>query len=117
MLLKEFHNVPGAPATAVAAAGSTVADATELGKNVTFVEVTGADATKGVKVPEADAGAEVVIYSSAATNALKIYAPSGGKINSGSVDAAFSATARKPVLLKCLDATAGAQHWLALLGG
>jgi hypothetical protein len=118
MLLKDFHNVPGAPATAIACAGSTVADGTAIPANATFQEVTGADGTKGVVLPSGcDAGHTVIVYSSAATNALKIYSASGGKINNGSADAAFSATARKPVLLKLLDATSGANAWVALLGG
>ena len=49
--------------------------------------VTGADGTKGVILPAAIAGIQVDVYSSVATNGLKIYPASGDDINDGTANA------------------------------
>jgi hypothetical protein len=72
----------------VAAAGSAQGDAAALVGRVNVV--TGADGTKGVILPAAIAGIQVDVYSSVATNGLKIYPASGDDINDGSADASIT---------------------------
>lgn len=95
-----------------AAAGSSQADATLIGAFATTI--TGASGTNGVVLRNTKNPYTALVYSSAATNALLIYPPVGGTINSGSVNAAFSATARKPVVLYCLSKDG--LTWVADLG-
>lgn len=111
MILKEFANVlKGEEMATVAAAGSTAADAAALSAQVTTV--TGADATKGVILPAGDGelGTVLVVYSSAATNALKVYPPDGESINAGAADAAVSLVAQKPALFVRVSST----QWLCV---
>lgn len=71
------------PVQVVAAAGSTNADA---GVATTYgvIHATGADATKGIKLPTASAGKVVIVKNSDAANAvLKVYPGADDKINSG----------------------------------
>ncbi|AMV23429.1 hypothetical protein VT84_03400 [Gemmata sp. SH-PL17] len=96
---------------AVAAAGSTQADAAALIGGALNI-VTGADATKGVLLPVAAAGDVVRVYSQAATNILKVYPRTGGAINEGAANASVSAVARKPAIFECLDGT----NWSYLQG-
>lgn len=75
----------------LAAAGTNQATAAAIANDIT--NVTGADGTKGVKLPTPKSGQEheplVVINAEAAQN-LKIYPHSGGKINGGSTNAAIT---------------------------
>lgn len=109
--MADYYANKGPAPVAVVATGSTAADAAALTGGVLNV-VSAADATKGVLLPVAVAGDTLRVYSSAATNALKVWPRTGGEVNNGTADAAFSATARKPVLLECLDGT----NWIATLG-
>lgn len=85
----------------VAAAGTNQGTAASLA-NCSNV-VTGASGANGVILPTPKAaGQRVSVYSSAATNALLVYPPSGGTINDGTQDAALSVTART---LKIFEAT------------
>jgi len=91
--------ITGSRQRTVAAAGSGQSDATLIGANVTTV--TGASGTNGVVLRKGKGTNGIyagVIYSSAATNALLVYPPSGGTINGGSANAALSVTARKPAI-------------------
>lgn len=79
----------------VAAAGSDQAGAAELIGDVNMV--TGADGSKGVKLPEVEANKVVDIHSIATDGtgsnvALKIYPASDEKINGGSANAAVTLT-------------------------
>lgn len=77
----------------VAAAGSNQSGAAPLTSTVT--EVTGASGTNGVRLPvPGRIGRQMQVYSSAATNALKVYPHSGGSINNGSANAAVDLAAR-----------------------
>lgn len=85
---------------AVAAAGADQATATTLPQGTVVTTVTGASGANGVVLNKAKVqGRSLVVYSSAATNALLIYPPVGGTINNGTANAAFSATARTPIYL------------------
>lgn len=71
------------PVAAVAAAGS---DNTNAGTIAAYgvVHATGADGTKGVKLPAAAAGKIVIVKNADAANAvLKVYPGASDKINSG----------------------------------
>lgn len=93
---ERYGILEGSRQRTVAAAGSAQTDATLIGANVSLV--TGATGANGVVLHKASKGPYTgMIYSSAATNALLVYPPTGGTINNGSVNAAFSLTARKPV--------------------
>lgn len=97
-----------------AAAGSTTADAGVLPAATGSVyPTTAADDTKGVRVHANDkvAGRVLMIGNGVANKILKVYAPSGGAINGGSADAAFSSVSGKGVIIMCLNATANT--WLA----
>lgn len=96
---------------AVAAAGSTAADAGQLtGEN--YITVTAADGTKGVKMPAVGAGdkGKTMTVRNTVAAVLKIYATVGGAINGGSVDAAVSIAASAFTILICT----GANTWDAM---
>jgi hypothetical protein len=89
---------PAANYEVVAAAGTTVADATALSATAQIHRVTGADGAVGVKFATSTAGQFEIILN-ATSGVLKIYAASGGTVNGGSANAAFSAlTGIKPIL-------------------
>lgn len=75
----------------LAAAGNNQATAAAIANDIT--NVTGADGSKGVRLPTPKSGQEheplVVINAEAAQN-LKIYPHSGGKINGGATNAAIT---------------------------
>lgn len=76
--------------SSVASTGSTQSDAAVVGGG--FVVVTGADGTKGVKLP---AGSKDDVYEikNAAASALKVYPPTGAAINGLSANANISLAA------------------------
>lgn len=73
----------------VAAAGSTIADATPLGNGLNIVS--GADGTKGALLPVPKPG-QVVILKGTTAGVLKVYPQSGSVINALSASAALSLT-------------------------
>ena len=84
---------------AVAAAGSTVADAAALSGTKYVHQVTGADGTKGVKFVTATPVGSIQIILNTTAAVLKVYGESGSTVNGGSADAAFSAlTGIKPII-------------------
>lgn len=97
-----------------AAAGTTTADAGALPAGTALVyPTTAADGTKGVVISTADkvTGRLLMIGNGVSNAILKVYAPSGGTINGGSADAAFSSASGKGVQIVCLSAAANS--WLA----
>jgi hypothetical protein len=96
-----------------AAAGTTTADAGVLpAAAAPFYPTTAADGTKGVRLHASDAvTGQLVIVGNAAAAVLKIYPQSGGKVNNGSADAAFSTGSGKGAILYCYDGTN--KLWLA----
>jgi hypothetical protein len=104
------RGVAPTPTVTIASAGSVQGDAAALVANTSY-DVTGADATKGVRLPVPPyIGAHVNVYSSAATNVLKVYPNSGATINNGAADAALSIAARTPKVFRAISLTA----WTAL---
>lgn len=87
----------------VAAAGSAQGDAAALTGKVNIV--TGSDGTKGVILPSAQAGLEVTVYNSVATNGLKVYPATSDDINDGTVNAAVTIEGKTMAIFKALDAT------------
>jgi len=73
------------------------------------VTVTGATGSNAVVLPAAELGDSVLVYSSAATNALLVFPPVGGNINAAAANASFSATAQTPFYFTKVSAT----QWLA----
>jgi len=92
----------------VAAAGSTIADAAAIGtKAPCLVHVTGADATKGVKLPPASAGQMVIIKNADAANAvLKVYpASTADGINAITLGDPISMAAKTCAVFAAIDQT------------
>ena len=75
--------------TAVTAAGSTIADAAQLSQGINVV--TGADGTKGVILPTAVPGMQVIVKGVTAA-VLKVWPKTGATINALSASAALSMT-------------------------
>jgi len=94
------------PVAAVAAAGSSNTDAAAISA-YGVVHATGADGTKGVKLPAAAAGKIVIIKNSDAANAiLKVYPDTGDKINSGTATTgSLDMAAKTSTVLVAIDAT------------
>ena len=75
--------------TTVAAAGSNSATAAAL-TTAHITTVTASDGSKGVKLPTGVAtGDTLIVVNTVADKTLKVYPPSGKKINGGSDDAAL----------------------------
>lgn len=89
-------------AAAVAAAGSTQTNAAAV--TVGFTNVTGADGTKGVRLPAAIAGS-VAYIRNAAAQPLKVYPATGDKINGGTADAAVIMENSTTMIIIALDTT------------
>jgi hypothetical protein len=73
-----------------------------------FYPTTGADGTVGVRINGADKvdGKMLFIGNGAAAAVLKVYAPTGGTINGGAADAAYSSGSGRGAHLICLSASA-----------
>lgn len=95
--------------TSAAAAGSTTTDATVLTTTSQAIVITGADATKGVRLADLAVDAEIKVINNAAA-VLKIYPPTGGTINGGAADAPISVSANRTALLQEIAALT----WTAL---
>ena len=81
--------MPVFPVSAPAAAGSVVGDATQLVAGLAFV--TGADGTKGVKLPAVPtAGTMVIVKSVTAGSVLKVWPDASATINAIGANAAIS---------------------------
>lgn len=92
-----------AKSATVAAAGSSVSDATAM--TAMFNAVTGADGSTGVLLPIAAADEVVVVVNTNATNALKVYAITGSQINALGSTVAYSVTAGQVAIFVGRSAT------------
>lgn len=81
----------------VAAAGSTQGDATAVEADVDNVVVTGADGTKGVKLPVATAGRRIFVKNAAAA-ILKVYPNTDAAINAIAANGALDMAANTAAL-------------------
>jgi hypothetical protein len=72
----------------VAALGTNQGNAAAMTADVNAI--TGADGTKGVKLPAATGGAAVTVINTDPSNVLNVYPATGGTINSLSANAAFA---------------------------
>jgi hypothetical protein len=77
-------------ATGISAAGSTQGTATALAKDINVVSTVSAG--QGVVLPTAVAGMRITVMNTSAT-AVNVYPASGGAINSGATNAAYSLAA------------------------
>lgn len=75
----------------VAGAGSTVGDAAALSATKGIHQITGANGTLGWKFSASTPIGSAQTLLNTTAGVAKIYAESGGTVNGGSVDAAFSA--------------------------
>ena len=92
------------PVAAVAAAGNDNTNAAAI-TAYGVVHATGADGTKGVKLPAAAAGKVVIIKNADAANAiLKVYPGASDKINSGTATTgALSMAAKTAAMFIAID--------------
>lgn len=95
VILGRFANIKSITVP-VAAAGSTVSDAGQLGAG-NFVHITSDGATKGVKAPTAALGDFQYVINDSST-ACEFYAASGGTVNGLSADASVVIPASKGIL-------------------
>jgi hypothetical protein len=87
--VKTFASMPIIPVNSdVAAAGSTVTDAAQLSSG--FTVVTGADGTKGVKLPATPAAGTVVIIKGTTAGVLKVWPDAAATINAIGSNGALS---------------------------
>lgn len=94
----------------VAGAGTIVTDAAALSVAKIVHQVTGANGTVGVKFAATSIVGTTHVILNTTAGVLKIYANTGGTVNGGSVDAAFSAlTGIKPIIAICT----GTDTWIA----
>ncbi len=72
-----------------------------------FYPTTAADDTKGVRINAADRvdGKMLFIGNGVANKILKVYPPTGGTINGGVADAAYSSSSGRGVHLICLSSS------------
>jgi hypothetical protein len=99
-----YYANSGPVPVAVASAGSTQANATLLTAGCLNV-VSGADGTKGVLLPPAVAGLVVRVYTSVATNGLKVWPASGDDINDGTGDASITIEGKTMAVFEAVDDT------------
>lgn len=86
----------------VTASGTLQADAAAISKTLNIV--TGADGTKGVKLPFAAAGLNLTIVNSG-TDSLKVYPQTSQSINDLSANAAFIISAKASIQFYAKDAS------------
>lgn len=97
-------------AQAVAAAGSAIGDATRITQpSIAIIHGTGADGTKGIKLPRATKGKVYFIKNSDAANAiLKVYPyDTNDQINAITAGDPISMAAKTAAVFVAFDST----HW------
>jgi predicted RecA/RadA family phage recombinase len=97
-----------------AAAGSAVGDAAALPSGTASIYPTSAgDGIKGVIISATDkVTGRTFLVTNGAAAVVKIYPPTGGAINNGSVNAAFSTASGGGALITCIDSAANT--WSAI---
>lgn len=96
------------------AAGSSTGDATALPAGTAAIyPTTAADDTTGVRIHASDKVSNrlILIGNGVVDKILKIYAPSGGTINGGSANTAYSTSAGRGAIVYCTSS--GDNTWLA----
>ena len=93
--------IGGSVATGLSGAGATQATATAI-TAVTSVFTTVA-ASQGAILPNGVQIGDELFVRNGGANALAVYPPVGGTINGGAANAAFSVTAAKGAVFKCLS--------------
>jgi len=102
--VNSFAAMPTIPAAEVAAAGSAQGDAAAVAAG--FTHATGADGTKGVKLPAAAAGKICIVKNADAANAVvKVYPNTDDAINALAANNALSMAAKTAAMFVALDAT------------
>lgn len=90
----------------VAAAGTNQATATALASYSSMIHnVTGADGTKGVRLVSPTAGKHVMIRNASGSAVLPVYPQTGGTINGGATNAAFSVAPNSMAVFWALSST------------
>lgn len=93
----------------VTAAGTTQATATPLA--APLANVSGADDTKGVRLPAIRRPGQVMaVYNTHATAGLKVYPATGASINGGTADAAITIEGKTLALFLAVSAS----NWAAI---
>jgi len=104
----------GFPSTGLTAAGSTQGTALALPSDFNVFTTVGA--STGAILPAAGFQYQItdtVIVVNHGANALSVYPPVGGKVQTGAANAALSVGAGKTAWFLLVDSTAGANIWAA----
>jgi hypothetical protein len=91
--LQTFSQAPRIPVSAINAAGANQTDATAVSANGGLVVVSAGDDAKGVKLPTAAAGYQIIIKNANAANAVKVYPATAGTINAIAANGAYTIAA------------------------
>lgn len=83
----------------IAAAGNATGNATVITADENIV--TGADGTTGVRLPTGVTGRSILIVNTVQNQPLKVYPDTGGQINAGGADVAFSLGAGAAAVFHC----------------
>lgn len=116
LFLTQAAAIAGTPQSGITALSGGANGATTplltFGPNLVTVVAAAADS---VKLPTGGRkGDRITVKTTAATNSLAVFPPTGGTINGAAVDALFSITAVKAAQLECM--TDDGLTWIALLG-
>lgn len=104
-----FTAPPIVRAQDITAAGTTQATATPIG--APLANVSGADGTKGVRLPAIiRAGQCVAVYNATALNGLNVYPNTGATINGGAANTPISIEGKTLALFMAVSAT----NWAAI---
>lgn len=90
-------------ADTVAAAGTTIADATEIAADTSTVIVTVTASTQGVKLPVASAGKRLQVFASPTVGVL-VYPRTGSTIGAGATNAGVAVTLNTAQMYQAVDA-------------
>jgi len=98
--------------TALTSAGTTQADALAITADVNVFGTVGASSGAILQAP-APSGGDTVLVKNGGANALLVYPQSGGTIDGGSANAAYSVAAGETAMFIAVSSTA----WLVIVGG
>lgn len=102
-LAPKVASILGGEYSTVVAAGSAIADATGIGTKVCVV--TGANAAKGVQLPEAGVGELIIVKNADNANLLVYPASATHKFNGGTAAAAVTVAAYAGLIVVPISAT------------
>jgi len=104
-ILNSTGMIEPTPTTGIAAAGSTQAAATQLGKGVSVVATSTAGTAIGVKLPATPNANDTCYVFNASANAITVYPATSGFINSNAINTGVSVAAGATAIFKAYSST------------